>query len=50
MHWPGPVKQITAGPDRNAVIPTTSARPRRPDNTLDSAIPAGYDLELGKKL
>ena len=24
--------------------------PRKPDNTLDSAIPAGYDLELGKKL
>ena len=24
--------------------------PRKPDNTLDSAIPAGYDLELGKKV
>ena len=24
--------------------------PRKPDNTLDSALPAGYDLELGKKL
>ena len=24
--------------------------PRKPDNTLDSAIPAGYDLELGKKI
>ena len=24
--------------------------PRKNDNTLDSAIPAGYDLELGKKV